>query len=59
MREKMSEHAAKMLFPWVSKIVITSWVRDVAFLWGSDEAYNVIRAGEGQMNSVSEGHRSD
>lgn len=48
-----------MSLPCVSKIVITSQVREVAFLWGGDEAYNVIRDGEGQMNSVSEGHRSD
>lgn len=48
--EKMSQHA---------KCVLTSQVRDVAFLWGTDEADNVIREGEGQMNSVSEGHQSD
>lgn len=46
--EKLSQNA---------KCVLTSQVRDVAFLWGTDEADNVIREGEGQVNSVSEGLR--
>lgn len=57
MCERMSGHAVKMLRPCVGKTVFTSRVRDTVFLWGSDEAYNAIREGEGQMNS--EGHRSD
>lgn len=51
--EKMSRgRAVKMSLGCVSQIVITSQVRDGAFLRGGDRKYNVIREGEGQMNCL-------
>lgn len=51
--EKMSRgYVVKMSLGCVSQIVITSQMRDGAFLRGGDRMYNVIREGEGQMNGL-------